>query len=102
MRGFLAILALGIVIAMPRGVPADDYDEEEVDDREMQRQINREQLKALRDYHDAETDDEAEEAEQRFNDASEREVERRRQKVDDLIESGGSLPPSPKPGPPHP
>jgi hypothetical protein len=102
MRGFLAILALGVAVAMPRGVLADDYDGEEVDDRELQRQINRDQFRALRDYHDAETDEEAEEAEQRFNDASEREVQRRRQKIDDLIESGGSLPPSPRPGPPHP
>jgi len=31
-----------------------------------------------------------------------REVQRRRAIVDDVIESGGSLPPSPKLGPPHP
>ena len=102
MRRFLAILALGAVVAMPRGVPADDLDEEEVDEREIQRDINREQFRALREYHDAETDEEAEEAEQRFNDASEREVQRRRRNIEDLIESGGSLPPSPRPGPPHP
>ena len=102
MRRFLAILALGLLVAMPRWVAADDVDEEEVDERTMRQQITRDQIEALHDLENADTDEEAEEAEERFNDASDREVQRRRAIVDDVIESGGSLPPSPKPGPPHP
>ena len=101
MRGSLAILALAVAMALPRGVPADEL-EDEPDERTIRQQITREQIEALHDLDNAETDEEAEEAEDRFNDASDREVQRRRAVVDDLIDSGGSLPPSPRPGPPHP
>jgi len=100
-RDLLAVLVLGALVALPRSVSAEDPGDE-VDERTFRREITRQQIEALHDLENAATDEEAEEAEQRFNDASQLEVRRRRADVDDLIDKGGSLPPSPRPGPPHP
>ena len=101
MRSLLPMLALGVLMALPRLVPAEEPDEE-MDERTFRQEITREQIQALHDLENAETDEEADAAEQRFDDASMREVQRRRSTVDDIIDRGGSLPPSPRPGPPHP
>jgi len=101
MRSLLAILALGALMALPRWAPAEEPDDE-MDERTYRQEITRQQIDALHDLEAAETDEEAEEAEQRFNDASKLEEQRRRSDIEDLIDKGGSLPPSPRPGPPHP
>ena len=101
MRDLLAVLVLGTLVALPRSVSAEEPGDE-VDERTFRQEITRQQIQALHDLENADTDEEAEEAEQRFNDASQLEVQRRRVEVDDLIDKGGALPPSPRPGPPHP
>jgi hypothetical protein len=100
-RHLLAILVLGVVVTMPRWAPAEEPDDAP-DERTSGRDITRDQIEALHDLENAETDEQAAEAEQRFNDASQREVDRRRDDVEDFIERGGALPPSDRPGPPHP
>jgi hypothetical protein len=96
------LLFLGCLLVLPaRWAPAEEPDDE-MDDRTYRQEITRQQLEALHDLENAETDEEADEAKQRFDDASGLEVQRRRSDIDDLIERGGSLPPSPRPGPPHP
>ena len=101
MRSLLAMLALAVLMALPRWAPAEEPDDE-MDDRTYRKEITRQQIEALRDLENADTDEEAEAAEQRFNDASKLEEQRRRSDIEDLIDKGGSLPPSPRPGPPHP
>jgi len=91
------MLLLGVLLMLPVRATA-----EEPDEPVGSREITRRQLEALRDLEQAETDEEAEEAMQRFDDASALEVRRRREAVDDLIEGGAALPPSPRPPAPHP
>ena len=91
------MLLLGCLLVLPGRARA-----EEPDEPVSSREITRRQIEALHDLERAETDEEADEAMQRFDDASALEVRRRRDAVDDLIEQGGSLPPSPRPPAPHP
>jgi hypothetical protein len=100
-RGLLAILVFAVVVTVPRWVPA-QQDYEPDDQRTLREQITRDQIEALHDLQNAETEEEAEEAKQRFNEASQLEVDRRRGFVDEVIERGGAVPPSERPPPPHP
>jgi hypothetical protein len=96
-----ASIALAVFLLLFGRARAEGPDEE-MDERTYRQEITRQQIEALRDLENADTDEEAEAAEQRFNDASKLEEQRRRSDIEDLIDKGGSLPPSPKPGPPHP
>ena len=97
MRVRMAILVLVALGALPGRAPAD-----EPDDAPTSKEIVRRQIEALHDLEHAETDEEAEEAKQRFDDASALEVHRRRAEIDDVIERGEKVPPSPRPPAPHP
>jgi hypothetical protein len=92
MHGMMAVVVLGALLAAPGWAPADEPDEEPTAG-----DIAREQIEALHDLEQAETDEEAEAAQQRFDDASMLEVKRRRAVVDDLIESGAKPGPSTRP-----
>ena len=92
MRGLMAVVVLGAIVAMPRWVQA-----EEPEDELTSEEIVREQVEALHDLEQAETDEEADEAQQRFDDASALELRQRRAVVDDLIERGGKPAPSAAP-----
>jgi hypothetical protein len=87
-----SILLLGLALLLPGRARA-----EEPDEPITSRDISRRQIEALHDLEQAETDEEAEAAMERFDEASMLEVRRRRADVDDLIERGGELPPSPRP-----
>jgi hypothetical protein len=76
-----AILVLGLVLAGVRpGPAAEPADESPKDD------LVRDQLEALDELEHAETDEDAAAAEERFDDASRRELEQRRKAIDELIE----------------
>ncbi len=81
MRQFIALVALGALLAMPCPAPAGDSEEEPTEDELLQ-----EHMDALRDYERAETDEEAEKAQKRFDDASERELKQRRERLEHAIE----------------
>ena len=82
MRGLLlAVLILGGVVAGPWPAPAAEPDDEPTSD-----EIVRDQLQALDDLQRAETDEDADAAAERFDDANRRDLERRRQAIDRLIE----------------
>jgi len=92
MRVLMVILVLGALVAGPGRVPAD-----EPDDEPTAEEIVRDQVEALHDLEQAETDEEADAAEERFDDAASLELRRRRAVVDDLIERGGTPAPSTRP-----
>lgn len=70
--------ALGLAAALAAGAPATEYPTPE--------ETLREQLQALHDLEHAETEEEAREAEERFDAASQQELERRREAIEKLIE----------------
>jgi succinate dehydrogenase/fumarate reductase flavoprotein subunit len=77
----MAILVLGAVLAGAGLVRA-----AEPDDGSPKDDVVREQLEALDDLEHAETDEDADAAAERFDDANRRDLERRRQAIDRLIE----------------
>ena len=81
MRGVMVVVALGAVLALPVWAAAD-----EPEDEPTAEEIVREQVEALHDLEQAETDEDADEAQQRFDDASANELRKRRKAIDDLIE----------------
>ena len=81
MRYLIALVALGALLAMPCRAPAGDADEEPSEDELLQ-----EHLDALRDYDRAETDEQAEKAQERFEEASKRELQLQRDRLDHAIE----------------
>lgn len=81
MRGLVAILVLGGLVTAPSRVPA----VEPKDDSAL-KPVTQQQLEALHDLENAQTDEEAEAARQRFDDASRQELERRRDSIEYLIE----------------
>ena len=127
MRELIALVALGVLLAMPCPAPAADVEEEPngeeqpigVEPTEVQPgdvlepaqqraqkvrptigqpteekrreeptedELLDEHMDALRDYEQAETDEEAAEAQKRFEDASEREMKLRREKLIRVLE----------------
>jgi hypothetical protein len=76
-----AFLALGALVAMPGWAPA-----AEPDDEPTAHEIVRDQIEALHDLEEAETDEEADAAQKRFDDAAGREVQERQKKIDRLLE----------------
>jgi hypothetical protein len=81
MRHWIVLLSLGALLAMPCPVPAGDDQEEPTEDELLD-----EHMDAVRDYQDAETDEEAGKAQKRFEDAEQRELQLRREKLDRVIE----------------
>jgi len=81
MRYWITLVALGALLAMPCPAPAGDPENEPTED-----QLLDEHMDALRDYEQAETDDEAEEAQKRFEDASEQELKLRRDRLEHALE----------------
>jgi hypothetical protein len=82
MRGLLlAVLILGGVVAGPWPARAAEPDDEPTSD-----EIVRDQLQALDDLQRAETDEDADAAAKRFDDAAGHELEKRRTTLDTLIE----------------
>jgi hypothetical protein len=92
MRVLMAALMLAALVAVPGRTPAGEPDDEPTSE-----EIVRRQIEALHDLDQAETDEEAEEAQRRFDAAAALEVKRRREAVDDLIEGGAPLPSSKRP-----
>lgn len=81
MRAALLVLALGAVL-LARGTPrAADGGRVPTPEETL-----REQLEALDEIEHAATDEEARAAEERFDAASERELQRRRESIEHLIE----------------
>ena len=81
MRGFVGIVVLSLLMTAASRVPAFEPEDDSAGKTEAQQQ-----LEALRDLEHAETDEEAEAARQRFDDASRRELDRRRDSIEQLIE----------------
>ena len=79
MRPALVALAVGAALVASCPVLAVDYEP-------TREETLREQLEALYDVEHAETDEEALAAERRFDDAAEREIQRRRRSIAALIE----------------
>ena len=81
MRQWIALLALGALLAVPRPLLADDPDDEATEDELLD-----EHMDALRDYEEAETDEEAAKAQKRFEDAEDQALGLKRQKLEKAIQ----------------
>jgi hypothetical protein len=81
MRQWIALLALGALVAMPRPILAGDPEDEPTEDELLD-----EHMDALRAYEEAETDDEAAKAQKRFEDASDEALKLEREKLENAIE----------------
>ena len=81
MRQWIALLALGALLAMPRPVLAGDPDDEPTEEELLD-----EHMDALRDYEEAETDEEAAKARKRFEDAEDQALGLKRQKLEKAIQ----------------
>jgi hypothetical protein len=81
MRQWIALLALGVLLAMPRPVLADDPDDEPTED-----ELLNEHMEALREYEEADTDEEAAKAQKRFEDAQDEELNLKRRQLEQAIE----------------
>ena len=81
MRQWIALLALGTLLAMPRPVLAGDPDDEPTEDELLD-----EHMDALRDYEEADTDEEAAKAQKRFEDASDEALQLKREKLENAIQ----------------
>ena len=80
MRHWIVLLALGALLAMPCRAPAGASDDEPTEDE------NVEGWEALRDLEQAETDEEKNDAMERFEDASERGLQKQREKLNEALE----------------
>jgi hypothetical protein len=81
MRQWIARLALGALLAMPRPGLADDPDDEPTEEELLD-----EHMDALREYEEAETDEEAAKAQKRFEDASDEALQLKRDKLEKAIQ----------------
>ena len=81
MRQRIALLALGALLAMRCPARAGDAEKEPTD-----YDLVDEAMDALRDYENAQTDEQAAKAEKRFEDANQRELDLQRDKFERVLE----------------
>ena len=82
MRSWIAAVALGTLLALPCPAPAPAVDP---DDEPTEDELLDEHMGALRDYQNAETDEEADKAQKRFEDAEQRERKLQRDRLNDAL-----------------